>query len=155
MPFHFEDKIALIGDSAHRILPFYGQGVNCGMESAELLYNLMQSETDLKTAFSKFSSHRKVDTDAIADLTFGNYNNLVTGTLFSTYYTLGYIMFCFAMKGIGLGFIPEAFMVMMSLMPYREVMAKTRFQKMIFSTFLVTVVLMILFLIYWLIRRVI
>lgn len=54
-PWTYEDKVALIGDSAHAIVPFYGQGMNAGFEDITILHELMQEHgDDWKTIFSEY-----------------------------------------------------------------------------------------------------
>ena len=37
-PWHFEDKVVLMGDAAHALVPFYGQGMNAGLEDVHTFY---------------------------------------------------------------------------------------------------------------------
>lgn len=67
-----EKKIGLIGDAAHGIVPFYGQGMNAGFEDCSVLYDLLQRES-FEGHFEKFATNRKKDTDAIAYLSMGNF----------------------------------------------------------------------------------
>jgi len=54
-PWTYEDKVALIGDASHAIVPFYGQGMNAGFEDISVLYELMnQYGDDWKTIFSEY-----------------------------------------------------------------------------------------------------
>ncbi|GAA6020013.1 hypothetical protein JCM10207_006759 [Rhodosporidiobolus poonsookiae] len=41
LPYHFEDKVLLIGDAAHAMVPFYGQGMNCGFEDVRVLSSIL------------------------------------------------------------------------------------------------------------------
>jgi len=73
-PWSFEDKLLLLGDAAHAIVPFYGQGMNCGFEDCVVLNELMEKYTDdWTTIFKKFETLRKPDGDAIADLAVSNF----------------------------------------------------------------------------------
>jgi kynurenine 3-monooxygenase len=64
----------LIGDAAHGIVPFYGQGMNAGFEDCRLLNELLSSHAeDLGAVFKSFSENRKRDTDAIARLAMDNF----------------------------------------------------------------------------------
>lgn len=73
-PWSFSDKLLLIGDAAHAIVPFYGQGMNCGFEDCVVLDQLMEQHgDDWNTIFRRFEQLRKPDGDAIADLALANF----------------------------------------------------------------------------------
>lgn len=72
-PWAFKDKLLLIGDAAHAIVPFFGQGMNCGFEDCTVLDDLMNEEKDWNRIFSKFEHSRKPDADAIAELAVQNF----------------------------------------------------------------------------------
>jgi kynurenine 3-monooxygenase len=64
----------LLGDAAHAIVPFFGQGMNCGFEDCSLLRERMQAgEASWESLFSAFSDARRADADAIADLALENF----------------------------------------------------------------------------------
>ncbi len=73
-PWSVSDKVLLLGDAAHAIVPFYGQGMNCGFEDCVVLDQLMdQYGDDWKTVFTEFEQTRKPDGDAIGDLAISNF----------------------------------------------------------------------------------
>jgi kynurenine 3-monooxygenase len=73
-PWIVEDKLALIGDAAHAIVPFFGQGMNCGFEDCTVLNGLMEKHgNDWPTILNEYQHLRKPDGDAIADLAIGNF----------------------------------------------------------------------------------
>jgi len=73
-PWSFEDKLLLLGDAAHGIVPFFGQGMNCGFEDCVVFDKLMSKHgEDWKKIFAEFQSLRKPDGDAIAELAIENY----------------------------------------------------------------------------------
>jgi kynurenine 3-monooxygenase len=73
-PWIRKDKFALIGDAAHAIVPFYGQGMNCGFEDCRILDELIEKHNDeWKTILQEYQTQRKPDTDAIADLAIENF----------------------------------------------------------------------------------
>jgi len=67
------DSGVLIGDSAHAIVPFHGQGMNAAMESCRVLDRCLRDHGDVAMALSQFERERKPDTDAIADMAIDNY----------------------------------------------------------------------------------
>jgi kynurenine 3-monooxygenase len=73
-PWHVDGKALLVGDAAHAIVPFFGQGMNCAFEDCTYLLELMDRYgSDWETLFSEFEKSRKADTDAIADLAIENF----------------------------------------------------------------------------------
>jgi kynurenine 3-monooxygenase len=72
-PWIREDKFALIGDAAHAIVPFFGQGMNCGFEDCSVLNSLMEKHEDWSTILSEYQRLRKPDGDAIAELALNNF----------------------------------------------------------------------------------
>jgi kynurenine 3-monooxygenase len=73
-PWHAEGRVLLLGDAAHAIVPFFGQGINCGFEDCTQLLELIgQHSGDWARIFAEFEKRRKVNTDAIADLALENF----------------------------------------------------------------------------------
>jgi kynurenine 3-monooxygenase len=73
-PWHAEGRVLLLGDAAHAIVPFFGQGINCGFEDCTQLLELIgQHRGDWAPIFAEFEKRRKVNTDAIADLALENF----------------------------------------------------------------------------------
>jgi kynurenine 3-monooxygenase len=73
-PWSFEGKGLLLGDAAHAIVPFFGQGINCGFEDCTVLMKLLDLHgADWNKVFNEFESARKENTDAIADLAIENF----------------------------------------------------------------------------------
>jgi len=80
-PWTFEDKVALIGDACHAIVPFYGHGMNAGFEDITILNQLMQQHgDDWKTIFREYQESRKPDADAIAELSYRNFMEMSSDT---------------------------------------------------------------------------
>lgn len=73
-PWTFDNKIALIGDAAHAIVPFYGQGMNCGFEDCVVLDELIEKHKEnWDKILPEYQMLRKPDADAIADLAIMNF----------------------------------------------------------------------------------
>jgi len=79
-PWNYADKLLLLGDAAHAIVPFYGQGMNAGFEDCLLLDEFLQKDADWAKVFADFSQQRKKDTDAIAELALLNYEEMRSKT---------------------------------------------------------------------------
>ncbi len=73
-PWVLEDRFALIGDAAHGIVPFFGQGMNCGFEDCSVLDNLIgKYGDDWMAILSIYQELRKPDGDAIAEMALNNF----------------------------------------------------------------------------------
>jgi kynurenine 3-monooxygenase len=73
-PWHVGGKALLLGDAAHAIVPFFGQGMNCAFEDCTYFLELLDRRgSDWPALFSAFEKSRKADTDAIADLAIENF----------------------------------------------------------------------------------
>jgi kynurenine 3-monooxygenase len=73
-PWIYKDKVCLIGDAAHAIVPFYGQGMNCGFEDCTVLEKLMEEYgDDWAQILNTFQTSRKPNSDAIAELAVMNF----------------------------------------------------------------------------------
>ncbi len=79
-PWHHQDKVVLIGDAAHAVVPFYGQGINAGFEDCRILAEqLKRQASDLVRgrgrgrALEAYTTLRKIHCDAIADLAISNF----------------------------------------------------------------------------------
>jgi kynurenine 3-monooxygenase len=73
-PWHVDAKSLLLGDAAHAIVPFFGQGLNCGFEDCTCLLDLLDRHgADWPRVFREFEQARKINTDAIADLAVENF----------------------------------------------------------------------------------
>jgi kynurenine 3-monooxygenase len=73
-PWHANGKALLLGDAAHAIVPFFGQGMNCAFEDCTYFLELLDRYgSDWPVLFSAFEATRKADTDAIAELAIENF----------------------------------------------------------------------------------
>ncbi len=71
---HYQDSIALMGDAAHAIVPFFGQGMNCGFEDISQLLELLKSnQWNFETSLKQYSQQRINNANAIADMALENF----------------------------------------------------------------------------------
>ena len=76
-PWHYKGNTLLMGDSAHAIVPFYGQGMNASFEDVvEFDAVLDQDLESWEAVFRTYEATRKKDTDAIADLAIDNFHEM-------------------------------------------------------------------------------
>lgn len=73
-PWNVGGKSLLLGDSAHAVVPFYGQGMNCAFEDCRVLDSLIEKHgAAWETVFTEYGRLRKENTDAIADMAEENF----------------------------------------------------------------------------------
>jgi kynurenine 3-monooxygenase len=72
-PWHFEGRATLIGDAAHAMVPFHGQGMNCCFEDCIEFDACVARHASWETVFAEFGAARKPNTDAIAAMALENY----------------------------------------------------------------------------------
>lgn len=76
-PWSYEDKIVLLGDAAHGVTPFWGEGMNAAYEDSSVLDRcLVENGADRATAFAQYQAERKPNTDLLADLAKQNFIEL-------------------------------------------------------------------------------
>ena len=80
-PWTYWDKVALVGDSAHAVVPFYGQGMNAGFEDIFVLNQIIKRNGDnWEAIFQEYQSNRKPNADAIAELSYRNFVEMSSKT---------------------------------------------------------------------------
>jgi kynurenine 3-monooxygenase len=122
-PWTFENKVALIGDACHAIVPFYGHGMNAGFEDITVLSEMMSKYgDDWKMIFSEYEKSRKPNADAIADLSYRNFMEMSTKTADKEFLLQKKIEKWFSEKHPD-KWLPLYSRVTFSLRPYSEALA--------------------------------
>lgn len=77
-PYHFASSAVILGDAAHAMVPFYGQGMNAGLEDVHTLFTILDAHPADKRgeALAEYSELRKPDAHAINDLALQNYTEM-------------------------------------------------------------------------------
>ncbi|KAG7194915.1 kynurenine 3-monooxygenase, mitochondrial precursor [Scheffersomyces spartinae] len=77
-PYHHPNgKAIIIGDAAHLMVPFYGQGMNCGFEDVRVLMQMIETnDFNVEKSFEQYSLERKKDLDCICDLAMANFKEM-------------------------------------------------------------------------------
>ena len=130
-PWTFEDKVALIGDSAHAIVPFYGQGMNAGFEDITILNEMIAKYGDnWEAIFKEYEISRKPNADAIAELAERNFTEMSAKTADANFLLQKKIEKWFSDKHPD-KWLPAYSRVTFSLQPYSEALAVGDFQNKI------------------------
>ena len=127
-PWFYQDKVALVGDAAHAVVPFYGQGMNAAFEDCVVLDEcLAASPQDRKRAFADYFERRKVNADALADLAVENFVEMRDKTASKSFRAKKKVDHWLeaALPGI---YLPLYTMVTFTRMPYARAANRARLQ---------------------------
>jgi len=132
-PWVIKDKVALLGDSAHAIVPFFGQGMNAAFEDCTFLNECIEkNENDWKKIFEEYQELRKENSDAIADLAQENFiemRDLVADKRFQLKKKIEGELY----KKYPNKFIPKYSMVTFHRIPYSVALQRGRIQENILN----------------------
>jgi len=122
------DSAVLLGDAAHAIVPFHGQGMNAAMESARALAQQLEHHPgDRAAAFAAYEAQRKPDGDAIADMALNNYVEMRAGVIDDDYLARRQLALELEQRHPA-HLSPRYNMVMFSTMSYAEAKARAERQ---------------------------
>ena len=119
-PWTYEDKVALIGDACHAIVPFYGHGMNAGFEDITILGQMIEKfGNDWEAIFKAYERERKPNADAIAELSYRNFIEMSSDTADEKFLLRKKIETLFSDKHPDL-WQPLYSMVTFSAIPYKD-----------------------------------
>jgi kynurenine 3-monooxygenase len=123
----YKGRIVVLGDAAHAVVPFYGQGMNAAFEDALRLYMHVKENVDILRAAKHFAEERVPATNALADLSFQNYTEMAHHTASSLFLIRkrieGWLNYFFPSS-----WIPQYSMVSFTTIPYHVVVQRARRQ---------------------------
>jgi kynurenine 3-monooxygenase len=127
-PWFYKDKVALVGDAAHAVVPFYGQGMNAAFEDCVVLDECLAAVPDNRErAFAEYFQRRKENADALADLAVANFIEMRDKTaskMFRAKKKLDHFLEA-ALPGI---YLPLYTMVTFTRLPYAAAARRARVQ---------------------------
>jgi len=127
-PWNVGGRVLLLGDSAHAIVPFFGQGINCGFEDCTVLLELLDRHgANWEQVFREFETARKVNTDAIADLAVENFVEMRDRVADPRFLFRKKVEFALEAKYPRL-FVPKYAMVTFHRVPYATALRRGRIQ---------------------------
>src|SRR5438105_116323 len=143
-PWFYQDKLALVGDAAHAVVPFYGQGMNAAFEDCVVLDECLAEFPDNRErAFSKYFARRKENTDALGAFAIENFIEMRDKTASKTFRAkkkLDHLLEAL-LPGI---YLPLYTMVTFTRIPYAQAARCARLQDTIVYGSLVAVILAVL-----------
>ncbi len=126
---HLDENVLLIGDAAHAIVPFHGQGMNCAFEDCLELVNLLdKNDQNWEKVIPHYCSIRKPSADAIADMALENYIEMRSSVTDKKYLLKKQLAFELEKK-FPQYFIPRYSMVMFHHMPYVKARQRGKIQQ--------------------------
>ena len=135
-PCYLRSRSLILGDAAHAVVPFYGQGMNAGFEDCLVFDDILKDVCDLQAAAQKYSDTRWVDSYAISDLSMYNYIEMrshVNSRMFLLRkYLDNFLNFMFPRT-----FVPLYTMVAFTRIPYHEAVERQRWQRRVIDRSLV------------------
>ena len=140
-PWYYGDKVCLLGDAAHAVVPFYGQGMNAAFEDCVVLDECLDKFPDNRErAFAEYFSRRKKNADALADLAIGNFIEMRDKTASRTFRAKKKLDHLLEATLPGM-YLPLYTMVTFTRIPYAQAARRARLQDRILYTALIVLVL--------------
>ncbi len=133
-PWFYRDKVCLVGDAAHAVVPFYGQGMNAAFEDCVVLDECLQKfPQNRERAFGEYFHRRKENADALADLAIGNFIEMRDKTASKTFRAKKKLDHALeaALPGI---YLPLYTMVTFTRIPYAKAAKRARVQDLLVYT---------------------
>jgi kynurenine 3-monooxygenase len=127
-PWYYQDKVALLGDAAHAVVPFYGQGMNAAFEDCVVFDEcLAEFPNDRKRAFAEYFARRRANADALADLAVHNFIEMRDKTASRAFRAKKKLDH--ALEGVLPGiYLPLYTMVSFTRIPYAEATRRAQLQ---------------------------
>ncbi|KAF9735221.1 kynurenine 3-monooxygenase, mitochondrial precursor [Paraphaeosphaeria minitans] len=133
-PYHYTSTGVILGDAAHAMVPFYGQGMNAGLEDVFALFSLLDAHpSDRATALAQYSATRTPDAHTINDLALGNYREMATDVKSRVYLLRKWAEEKLDLWVPGLGWATQYSRVTFSNMRYSEVQRRAHWQAAVFN----------------------
>ncbi len=128
-PWSFEDQALVLGDAAHAIVPFHGQGMNAAFEDCSAFDRCLEDpDRPWNEVFAEFERRRRPNTDAIADMALENYVEMRSTVREPKFQLKKDLSFRLEERHPG-RFIPRYSMVMFHTMPYAEAQRRGAIQE--------------------------
>ncbi|KAI1502547.1 hypothetical protein F5X99DRAFT_379090 [Biscogniauxia marginata] len=144
-PYHFSSSVVILGDAAHAMVPFYGQGMNAGLEDVRILFSILDKHAATESnnpadpdsvdqtfqrgvALTEYSALRVLDAHAINDLALQNYVEMRASVLSPAYRLRKFLEEFLSVHVPSLGWHTKYSRVSFGNERYSEVVAKSNHQ---------------------------
>ncbi|KAF2856699.1 kynurenine 3-monooxygenase-like protein [Plenodomus tracheiphilus IPT5] len=133
-PYHYGASGVIVGDSAHAMVPFYGQGMNAGLEDVRVLFDFLDKYPgDRSKALTEYTKERAPDAQTINDLALGNYREMASDVKKPLYLLRKWVEEQLYLYVPSLGWATQYSRVTFSNMRYSEVQLATQRQAKILN----------------------
>ncbi|KAJ4384152.1 kynurenine 3-monooxygenase, mitochondrial precursor [Didymella sp. IMI 355093] len=133
-PYHYQSSGVIVGDAAHAMVPFYGQGMNAGLEDVRVLFEFLDAyPADRATALREYTKQRTPDAQTINDLALGNYREMASDVKKPLYLLRKWVEETLYVHFPSLGWATQYSRVTFSNMRYSEVYAASQRQARILN----------------------
>jgi kynurenine 3-monooxygenase len=151
-PWYVRDRVVLIGDAAHAVVPFLGQGMNAAFEDCSVLHECLQEFGPRgEGAFHAFETRRRENTDVLAELCVRNYVEMrdkVSSPLFRLHKKLD-VLLSRLLPGV---YLPLYTMVSFTRIPYAAALRRAQWQNRILLAVSVLLILLLIVIWRWLVQ---
>ncbi|KAK0725190.1 kynurenine 3-monooxygenase [Lasiosphaeris hirsuta] len=144
-PHHFSSSAVIVGDAAHAMVPFYGQGMNAGLEDVRILFETLDKYAAEEAgatpasrralALNEYTAARTPDAFAINDLALQNYVEMRASVLSTTYRLRKAIEEALSVYVPWLGWQTKYSRVSFGNEPYSVVVTKSEYQAVLITRF--------------------
>ena len=151
-PWFYRDKACLVGDAAHAVVPFYGQGMNAAFEDCVVLDECLEEfHGNRERAFAEYFRRRKENADALADLAIGNFIEMRDKTASKTFRAKKKLDHALeaALPGI---YLPLYTMVTFTRIPYAIAAKRAQIQDALVYASLFVIAAILVAAMFWLVR---
>ncbi len=148
-PWHIGPRVCLLGDAAHAVVPFYGQGMNAAFEDILVLSECMERlEPHRESVFQEYETLRKPDADALANLAVGNFVEMrdKTGSRLFLWKKKYEKLLAKTLPG---WFVPLYVMVTFTRTPYTQAVRRAKLQNRSVLTGAVILVFLLVLVLWW------
>ncbi len=127
---HLDGRAVLLGDAAHAMVPFHGQGMNCAFEDCLALDRHIHAAADFETAFTGFEAERRPNAEAIQAMALDNYIEMRDSVDDADYLLQRALEQVLARRHPG-HFVPRYSMVSFTCVPYATAFERGKLQRAI------------------------
>jgi len=140
-PWFYRDRVCLVGDAAHAVVPFYGQGMNAAFEDCVMLDECLEEfRANREHAFAEYFRRRKENADALADLAIGNFIEMRDKTASKTFRAKKKVDHALEAVLPGI-YLPLYTMVTFTRIPYSTAARRARLQDRILYTAVISLLM--------------